>query len=94
VVVAQLSQAGVLAANYIFALSRWLWWWHSEGMLWLGFSRQCRLWQAEAPRWGNAPSGRGWAIAHACWGRPQASRSLPGQAIHELRSRKKYFYKL
>jgi len=48
VVVAQLSQAGVLAANYIFALSRWLRR-RSEGKLWLGFSRG-----------GASLTGRGW----------------------------------
>jgi len=52
VVVAQLSQAEALAANYLFALSKWLRRWHSEGKLWLGFSGG-----------GAAKASRGWVLA-------------------------------
>jgi len=54
VVAVQLSQVGVLAANYTFALSRWLLWRHSKGMLWLGFSRG-----------GTAKACCGWVLAAA-----------------------------
>jgi len=52
VVVAQLSQAGVLAANYTFALSRRWWRWRGFAKLWLGFSRR-----------GAVLSSCGWVLA-------------------------------
>jgi len=54
VVVVQLSQAGVLAANYIFGLLRRPWRRRSKVKLWLGFSRG-----------GVAKSSCGWVLAAA-----------------------------